>query len=153
MRKFTNILALLAVTAWVGGMWGVGYLAVPVLFQTLPDKMQAGMLAGKMFTLIAYVGIASACYLLLYQLSISGRSALRLASFRVAAVMLLLTLVSQFTIQPRMEDLKAQAFPEDIMHSAYAGRFDTLHHVASVLYVIQSLLGMVLIVKVKRDTA
>jgi uncharacterized membrane protein SirB2 len=153
MNKITNILALLAVTAWVGGIWGIGYLAVPVLFQTLPDKMQAGLLAGKMFTLVAYVGIGSGCYLLLYQLSTSGVAALRLMFFWVAAVMLLLTLVVQFGIQPRMAELKAQAFPEDILKSAYAARFDTLHHLASSLYVIQSLLGVVLVLKTRRDQA
>jgi hypothetical protein len=153
MKKITNNLAILAITAWVGGMWGVGFLAVPVLFQTLPDKMLAGLLAGKMFTLVAYVGMISACYLLLHQLTTKHRAALRLTVFRAAGVMLLLTLVSQFGIQPIMADLKAQAFPEDVMHSVYAGRFDTLHHVASALYVIQSLLGIVLVLKAKIDIA
>ena len=152
MKKITNTLALLAITAWVGSIWGVGYLAVPVLFQTLPDKMMAGMLAGKMFTLVAYVGMVSACYLLIRQLAISGTAALRLTVFRVASLMLLLTLVIQFGLQPAMADLKAQAFPEDIKHSAYAARFDTLHHVASFLYVIQSLLGILLVLQAKRVT-
>jgi len=151
MRKIANIIALLAVTAWVGAIWGVGYLAVPVLFKTLPDKMLAGMLAGRMFTLVACVGIVSASYMLFYQLATTGKAALRLATFRIVSVMLLFTLASQFGIQPVMADLKAQAYPGDIMQSAYAARFDTLHHVASFLYVIQSLLGVVLIVKMKRD--
>ncbi len=151
MRNIANITGILAVTAWVGGMWGVGFLAVPVLFQTLPDKMQAGMLAGRMFTLIAYVGVLSACYFMLCQLIMNGMTALRLTTFRIVSVMLLFTLVSQFWIQPIMTDLKAKAFPVDIMQSAYAEKFDTLHHVASFLYVIQSLLGMVLVVKMKRE--
>jgi hypothetical protein len=149
MKKIADILAVIAITAWVGGMWGIGFLAVPVLFQTLPDKMLAGLLAGKMFTLVAYVGMISACYLLIHQLATSGSSAFRLTLFRVATIMLLLTLFSQFGIQPAMEELKAQAMPGDIMHSAYAGRFDTLHHVASTIYVIQSLLGIVLALKAK----
>ncbi|MGC2457472.1 MAG: DUF4149 domain-containing protein [Gallionellaceae bacterium] len=153
MKKITNILAVVAITAWVGGMWGIGYLAVPVLFRTLPDKMLAGLLAGKMFTLVAYVGMVSACYLLLQQLATCGSAALRLTAFRVAGVMLLLTLVGQFGLQPIMADLKAQAFPEDVMHSVYAGRFETLHHVASALYVVQSLLGIVLVLKAKIDSA
>ncbi len=149
MKKIADNLAILAITAWVGAMWGVGFLAVPVLFQTLLDKMLAGLLAGKMFTLVAYVGMISACYLLLHQLAVSGRSALRLTIFRVAGVMLLLTLISQFGIQPIMTELKAQALPADVLHSVYAGRFETLHHVASTLYLIESLLGIVLILKQK----
>ncbi|MBI3901746.1 MAG: DUF4149 domain-containing protein [Nitrosomonadales bacterium] len=149
MRKFTDGLAQLAVTAWVGGLWGIGYLSVPVLFQSLPDRMLAGALAGKMFALIAYVGLASACYLLIYHLSTSGRAALRLPQFRIVAAMLLLTLIGQFVLQPIMADLKAQVFPGDVMHSALADRFKALHGIASISYLAQSLLGLALVLKAK----
>jgi hypothetical protein len=150
MNKFADGLALLAVAAWVGGLWAIGYVAVPVLFQTLPDRMLAGMLAGKMFTVIAYIGMASACYLLIYQLNGSGRAAFKQTVFRVAAVMLLLVIVGQFGIQPVMADLKVQALPADVMHSALADRFKMLHGVSSLLYLAQSVLGAVLVLKVGR---
>src|SRR5512135_1865025 len=114
MKKLADDTALLAVSAWVGGLWGIGYLAAPVLFQTLPDKMLAGMLAGKMFSLIAWVGIACGIYLLLYYLSTCGKAAFGQIAFRVAAVMLLLAIGIRFGIQPVMEDLKLQVFPADI---------------------------------------
>jgi hypothetical protein len=150
MKRFADALALLAVTAWVGALWGVGYVAVPVLFQAQPDKMLAGMLAGKMFSLVGWVGMVSACYLLLYHLSQSGAAAFRQTVFLAVAVMLLLTLASQFGIQPAMTDLKAQAFPGDVMQSEFASQFKMLHGVASVLYLVQSLLGVVLVLRVKR---
>lgn len=150
MKKFSDALALLAVTVWVGGLWGVGYVAVPVLFQAQPDRMLAGMLAGNMFTLLAWIGIACACLLLAQQLHASGSAAIRQTVFRAVAVMLLLTLVSQFGLQPVMTDLKAQAFPDDVMHSTFAGQFRMLHGVASVLYLVQSLLGIVLVLKINR---
>lgn len=150
MKKFADGMALLAITAWVGSLWGIGYVAVPVLFQTLPDRMLAGLLAGKMFALVAYIGIASACYLLAYHLNASGRAALRQTVFRVVVIMLLLALAGQFGIQPVMTDLKAQAFPSDVMHSVYADRFRMLHGVSSILYLLQSLLGLVLVLKVRR---
>lgn len=149
MKKFADGTALLAITAWTGGLWGIGYIAVPVLFQTLPDKMLAGMLAGKMFSLIAYVGIASGGYLLLYYLNTIGKAAIGQTVFRVAAVMLLLALIIQFGIQPVMTDLKAQAFPSDVMHSAFADRFKMLHGISSILYLAQSLLGALLVVKAR----
>lgn len=149
MKKLADGVALLAVTAWVGGLWVIGYVAVPVLFQTLPDKMLAGMLAGKMFTLIAWIGIASGCYLLLYQLSTSGKAAVGQAAFRATFVMLLLAMVIQFGIQPVMSDLKAHVFPADIMHSAFADRFRMLHGVSSILYLAQTLLGALLVLKVR----
>lgn len=149
MKKFADGMALLAVTAWVGGLWGIGYVAVPVLFQTLPDRMLAGMLAGKMFALVAYIGIASACYLLTHHLNTSGRAAFRQTAFRVVVVMLLLAMVGQFGIQPLMADLKMQALPADVMHSAFADRFRMLHGVSSILYLVQSLLGAVLVLKAR----
>jgi Domain of unknown function (DUF4149) len=150
MKKFADALALLAVTVWVGALWGVGYVAVPVLFQAQPDKMLAGMLAGQMFSLVGWIGIACACYLLAHQLSQAGAAALRQKVFYVAAGMLLLTLASQFGIQPVMTGLKAQAFPGDVMQSQFAGQFRMLHGIASVLYLVQSLLGIILVLKVKR---
>jgi hypothetical protein len=149
MKKITDGIALLAVTAWVGGLWGIGYVAVPVLFQTLPDRMLAGMLAGKMFTLIAYIGIVSTCFLLAYYLNLSGRAAFKQTVFRVVVIMLLLTLIGQFGIQPTMADLKAQVQPNDVMHSVFADRFRMLHGISSILYLVQSLLGAVLVLKTK----
>ena len=149
MKKIADGIAMLAVTAWVGGLWGIGYVAVPVLFQTLPDRMLAGMLAGKMFTLIAYIGIASACYLSAYYLKVSGRVAFKQTVFRVVVIMLLLAIVGQFGIQPIMADIKAQVLPGDVMHSAFAERFRMLHGISSILYLVQSLLGAVLILKSK----
>jgi hypothetical protein len=132
---------------WVGGIWGIGYVAVPVLFNALPDRQLAGLLAGKMFSWMAYVGIACAVYLLAYQIYDLGRRAWKQASFLLVAIMLVLVLVGQFGIQPVMADLKAQAFPLDVMQSALASQFKALHGFASILYLLQSLLGAGLVIK------
>lgn len=150
MKNLGNNLAWLAATAWVGSQWAVGYLAVPVLFQTLPDKMLAGMLAGKMFSLVSWIGIAGGIYLLAYRFRESGKAALRQVPLWLLALMLLLTLVGEFGFQPAMASLKAQVYPADIMHSAYAGKFKMLHGIASSLYLVQSLLGAALILKMAR---
>ncbi len=149
-RRWARRLASLAITLWVGSLWSVGFLAVPVLFQTLPDKMLAGMLAGKMFTLVAWVGLASGCYVLLQQAVESGRQVVRQPVFLVTGSMLVLSAVGEFGLQPEMATLKALALPADVMHSAFAARFQTLHHVATALYVTQSLLGIALVLKAKR---
>lgn len=139
--------AALATTLWVGSMWGIGFLAVPVLFQAQPDKMLAGMLAGKMFTLVAYTSIACAAYLLAYIASRAAGRTLRLPAFWIVAAMLLLTLIGEFALQPQMAALKALALPNDVMHSAYAARFDLLHKIATALYIAKSLFGAALVLK------
>ena len=138
------------ITAWVGGLWAVGYLAVPVLFYAQPDRQLAGMLAGQMFSLVAYLGMVCGMYLLIHRISVSGRESFRHALFWMVAAMLLITLVFQFGIQPIMADLKLQALPLDVMHSAFADRFRMLHGMSSIIYLIQSLLGIFLVIKTRR---
>ena len=150
MKGIFSHLAALMVTAWAGSLWAVGYLAVPVLFFSQPDRQLAGMLAGKMFTLVFYVGTGCGSYLLARQLFLSGKTSFRNAVFWITASMLLLTLVILCGIQPMMNDLKAQALPLDVMYSPFAGRFDTLHHVSSTLYSIISLLAVALVIKTRR---
>ncbi len=149
-KQLVPSLALLATALWVGSLWGVGFLAVPVLFQNLPDKMLAGMLAGKMFTLVSYAGIGSASCLLASQVILFGKQAFRQPVFLITIAMLLLTLTGEFVLQPEMAALKAQALPADVMHSPFSGRFDLLHRIATGLYVTECLLGIALVLKAKR---
>ena len=145
--------ALLAACAWVGGMWTTGYLVTPVLFQTLEDRQLAGLLAGKLFALSSDVGIICALYLLLYYFIGGGQRALRYRVVWVVAIMLLLTLIGLFGIQPMMANLKMQALPAEVMHSAFAEQFRMWHGVASIIYLVQSLLGILLILKVNEPPA
>jgi hypothetical protein len=150
MKDWPHHLATLLLTAWVGSLWAVGYLAVPVLFYAQPDRQLAGMLAGQMFSLVAYLGLVCGAYLLLYRYFKYGRIALRQTLFWVVSAMLLFTLVIQCGIQPVMTGLKAQALPLDVMHSAFADRFKMLHGVSSIIYLIESLLGIYLVIKARQ---
>jgi len=150
VKNLSHHLAALAITAWVGGLWATGYLAVPVLFYAQPDRQLAGALAGEMFALVGYLGMVCGVYLLIQRVSMLGRAALRQRLFWVVAAMLLLTLVLQYGIQPIMADLKGQALPLDVMHSELAGRFKMLHRISGSIYLIQSLLGAFLVIKTYR---
>jgi hypothetical protein len=147
MKRFFNGLAILMLSAWVGGMWAVGYIAAPVLFLSLPDKALAGMLAGKLFAVTAYMGMVSAVYLGIYDYTLCGKQVLRQGTFWIIVVLLLLTLLGQFAIQPLLAELKALALPLYVMDSVYADRFSLLHGAASIIYLLQSLLGAVLLLK------
>jgi hypothetical protein len=147
MKNLADNLSLIAVTAWVGGLWAIGYIAAPVLFATLPDKTVAGMLAGKMFAWIAYLGVVGGFFLLIHRLARFGTAALKQAFFWAALAMLLLTVAGHFGIQPIMESLKAQALPLDVMQSVFKDRFAAWHGISSILYLIQSVLGLVLVLK------
>jgi len=150
MRKYFDGLAVLMASAWVGGMWTAGYIAAPVLFQSLSDRSLAGMLAGKLFAVIAYLGLACAVYLLIYFYKIHGKQLFRQSVFGVLVAMLLLVLLGEFGLQPLLADLKAQALPLYVMDSPYAARFRLWHGVASISFLLQSLLGAVLLIKMYR---
>lgn len=149
MKNWPDSLALLLITAWVGGLWAIGYLAAPTLFQTIADKQLAGMLAGRMFTWMAYLGLFCGFYLLIQRIASFGTQALKQVFFWTLVVMLLLTMAGHFGIQPILVQLKAQAFPTDVMQSVFADRFKTWHGIASIAYLVESLLGIVLILKAR----
>ena len=145
MNALAEGIYAVALTLWIGGMWAIGYIVAPTLFYSLPDRALAGMLAGKLFTLMAYVGIGCAVYLLLYRLARFGGAGLRHGAFWIMLLMLLLGLTGEFGVQPVLAGLKHQALPAEVMESVFRDRFATWHGVASVLYLIQSGLGVLLV--------
>ena len=145
MRRFWDGLAGTMLVLWIGGIWAIGYVAAPVLFASEGDKELAGMLAGKLFVLMAWIGIAAASYLLIYRIARDGGAALKTLFFWAVAVMLALILTGLFGIQPIMQSLKDQAMPHAVMQSVFADRFARWHGISSILYLLQSALGLLLV--------
>lgn len=146
MKTFGAALQSLVVTLWVGGMWVAGFVVAPLLFARLSDRELAGIIAGKLFTTIALIGVACALSLIIYRVARFGAAALRQGFFWVVLAMLVLTLIGEFGIQPVLAGLKAEALPKKVMESVLRDRFATWHGIASGIFVIQSLLGAVLAV-------
>ena len=151
MRSLAGALQFITATLWVGGMWAIGFIVAPVLFATLPDRALAGLLAGKLFSLIAWVGIACAIYLIVYRPARDGAGALRQGLFWTALLMLVLVICGEFGVQPVLAALKEQALPKQVMESVLCDRFATWRGVASGLYVIQSVLGAALVILLGRS--
>lgn len=137
-----------ALTLWVGGLWVIGYLVAPTLFAVLTDRALAGELAGRLFTLMSWVGLGSGTLLLLIRL-LPGSAAPR-GPLVVIVLMLLVTVVGQFGLLPAIAELK-QLAPGAIHpgHPGYAS-FAWLHGISSTLYLINSLLGLLLVVFPRR---
>jgi hypothetical protein len=143
-----NKLSLIIIALWAGALWMTGISAY-VLFDSLQDTTLAGSLAGKLFTVVSYLGIASAFYLLIHRLFDYGTPALKQMFFWVVFLMLLLTLAGHFGIQPVLESLKAQAFPADVMQTVFANRFKTWHGIASVAYLMECFLAVMMVLKAR----
>lgn len=150
MRSFADALQSIAATLWVGALWAVGFVVAPVLFATLTDRALAGQLAGKLFGLMAWIGIGCAVYLIIYRLARFGASAFRRGVLWIVLLMLALVMAGEFGVQPIMAALKEQALPKQVMESVFRDRFAVWHGVSSGLYVIQSILGAVLVILLGR---
>ncbi|MGE5469423.1 MAG: DUF4149 domain-containing protein [Bacteroidota bacterium] len=146
MRRFGEALYLLAIALWVGGMWTVGYLVAPILFSSLGDRQLAGQVAGQLFALIGWIGLGCAGWLLVFLISRHGARVFRNPLWWMVLLMALLTAASQFGIQPLMAQLKADALPREVMASDFRDRFATWHGISSILYLVQSVLGLWLVV-------
>jgi len=147
MRKWLDAYVRLALTLWVGGMWAIGYLVVPILFARAGDRQLAGQLAGYLFEGAGKVGLALGCSLIAYWAWRCGQNALRRIDFWLPAVMTLLAALGFLLLQPEMAALKAAVAPQDVMQSALKDRFVAWHAASSMLYMVQSLLGLWAVVR------
>lgn len=140
----------MVITLWVGGIWAIGYGAAPILFSSIGDRQLAGMVAGKLFALVGWIGLGSATYLLAFLVARWGGQAFKRAVFWLVLLMALLAAASQFGIQPLMAQLKADALPREVVESVLRDRFAVWHGISSILYLMQSGLGLWLVVWANR---
>ncbi len=145
MRALADYLFVFALTLWVGALWVVGYLVAPTLFAVIEDRALAGEVAGRLFASVDWMGLACGAYLLLHMAFRQGWEAFRNWVFWLIVLMLVAGLAILFGIQPLMAQLKAQAWPREVMDSAMREPFATWHGVSSVLYLLQSLAGLFLL--------
>jgi hypothetical protein len=142
-------LRLLLVTIWAGSLWTVGYIVAPVLFASLPDRSFAGSIAGMLFRAQAWLSLACGLLLLLLVWLDKSLSPKRTPIILMIA-MLACVLIGYFVLQPFMAEVRAAAANNGgVMDEAMRSRFGMLHGIASVIYLLQSVLAIVLVVKTR----
>jgi glucan phosphoethanolaminetransferase (alkaline phosphatase superfamily) len=144
----------LLTVVWIGSLLTIGYAVAPVLFTSL-DRVTAGAVAAQLFRIEGVIGVVCGVLLLALcnVLVRRGGDAYRRLRWLIAG-MLVCVLVGYFALQPFMNALRiaAQEAGTDVGHSVYASRFGMLHGVSSVFYLIESLLGIVLVWKLPAGT-
>ncbi|RJG00073.1 DUF4149 domain-containing protein [Noviherbaspirillum saxi] len=144
-------LRLLVATIWAGSLWTVGYLVAPTLFITLDDRVLAGTIAGRLFRVEAWLCVACAIVLGILVRYFSPdleRKQIRSIAWLIAG-MLACTLIGYFGLQPFMAALREAAGPAGVMDSDAKLQFGLLHGASSAIYLVQSLLGVALVVKAR----
>lgn len=148
MKQWLENFAVIIATFWIGGLWVIGIVAYE-LFKTIPDAQLAGNVAGLLFKMMSYVGMASSIYLLVQRVYQNGTNALKQGFFWLVVLMLILILIGHLGIDPLLERFKLEALPKDVMESVFADRFSTWHGIASIAYLLECFLGVFAILKIR----
>lgn len=132
---FAVALQRLLLSIWIGALCASGLIAAPILFRVLEDRALAGTVAGELFAVTAWLGLACAVVLLALDWL-----RMRNTGWRFWCLLLMLALVAtgQFFLTPMIAELRAAGL-------AGTPRFGQLHGIAGVLYLVTLLTGMVLV--------
>jgi hypothetical protein len=141
-RVLVNLQRII-LTFWIGGLWTVGYIVVPVLFQQLPSHQMAGNVAGQLFIFLSWLGLIFALLLAVTYFFIDQ------AKWRYAVLLLITVFISinLFFLTPEIAALREMAGSALREGTELHSRFALLHGIASGLYLLVSLLGLLLVIR------
>jgi len=133
--SFLRFLMLLSLVVWVGGIIFLAFVEAPIAFSPglLPTRHLAGSVVGHSLDLLHYMAIVAGIVFLiaslLYNRFSSGNLRPLAARHLLIALMLLLTVMSQFAISPKMHALRAEAGVIDSvpLDNPLRREFDRLH--------------------------
>jgi hypothetical protein len=141
---------LLVAVFWAGSLWTIGYLVAPTLFATLHDSALAGTIVGSLLVREAWVSIICAAILFIL---VSTAGALDAAQKRrlniLIGAMVVCALVIYLGVQPAMAALKQAAGGMTMRQSPQWTQFAILHGVSQLLYVVESVLAAVLVIRMR----
>jgi uncharacterized membrane protein len=124
-------LMLLALVVWIGGLVFFFFIAAPTAFLVLPSTTLAGNVVGRSLAALHWMGIASGVIFLvaslLYNRARFARVKPLLLVNVLVLIMLVLTLISQFAISPRVHQLRAQLPPPGAAPDAIQMEFNRMH--------------------------
>ncbi len=112
--SFLRFLMLLSLVVWLGGVIFLAFVEAPTVFSPglLPTRQMAGSIIGRSLDILHYMAIISGIVFLtasmLYNRIGVGDARPMAARHLLIALMLLLTVISQFAISPRMHAIRAE---------------------------------------------
>jgi hypothetical protein len=133
--SFLRFLMLLSLVVWLGGLIFLALVEAPIVFSPglLPTRHMAGSIVGRSLDVLHYMAIASGVVFLIasmvYSRMATGNARPLAARHLLVGLMLLLTVISQFAISPRMHALRAEVGVIDSVAPENPQRreFDRLH--------------------------
>lgn len=138
----------LLLTLWIGSLWTVGYLVVPMAFVSLGDVTLAATFAGKLFRIVMYLGVACGSILLITQFITRGRHLFQSWRAWLLLIMLILMAIFIWVTQVHIVELKQLGWQEN---SALSDMFSLWHKLSQVIYGVLSLLGFILVITMDKS--
>jgi uncharacterized membrane protein len=153
--SFLRFLMLLALVVWLGGLIFLAFVEAPTAFSPglLPTRHLAGSIVGRSLDLLHYMAIVSGIVFLtasmLYNRMTLGTARPLAARHVLIVLMLLLTVISQFAISPKMHAIRAEVGVIDNMppDSPQRLEFNRLHVWSEKFEEAVLLLGLVALYK------
>ena len=150
LMSFLRFLMLLSLVVWLGGLIFFAFVLAPTVFSPglLPSRQMAGSIVGRSLDRLHYMAIVSGIIFLiasmLYSRMASGNARPLAARHILIVLMLLLTVISQFAISPKMHAIRAEAGVIDDLppDSPLRMEFDRLHMWSEKFEVAVLLLGL-----------
>jgi uncharacterized membrane protein len=130
-----RFLILLSLVVWLGGLIFFAFVLAPTVFSPglLPTRQMAGSIVGRSLDLLHCMAIGSGVIFLIASLVYSrvstGNARPLAARHLLIVLMLLLTLVSQFAISPKMHAIRNEVgVIDDVpLSNPLRAEFDRLH--------------------------
>lgn len=145
---------LLALIVWIGGIIFFAFIEAPTLFRVLPTTKLAGDVVSVSLTRLHWMGLFSGTIFLLCSVTYQQLKHAQVKLFALSHIfillMLALTALSQFSIAPRMRELRTEAQNTNTQPSANA-EFNRLHAWSTRLEGAVLLLGIGVVIMVARQ--
>ena len=112
--SFLRFLMLLSLVVWLGGVIFLAFVEAPIVFSPglLPTRHMAGSVVGHSLDLLHYMAIVSGIVFLiasmLYSRMATGNARPLAGRHLLIVLMLLLTVISQFAISPKLYAIRAE---------------------------------------------
>ena len=114
LMSLLRFFMLLSLVVWLGGVIFLAFVLAPTAFSPglLPTRHMAGSIVGRSLDLLHYIAIVSGIVFLiasmLYSRMATGTVRPRAARHLLIVLMLMLTVISQFAISPKLHAIRAE---------------------------------------------
>ena len=149
-------LEFLALSIWLGSDVFLSFVVAPGAFSVLASRDQAGAIVGYSLTRMHWLGVVCGVLILLSRF-VRARSVTNLGSAATLFIvmMMLLTVISQLTVSPKMAKLRVQmgSIQATAADSPLLAEFSRLHRVSVGLESAVLLTGFAVLYLFIRETA